>query len=217
MKEPRILASLRSADLDRLDEELRSLERAGIDGLHLDVMDGKLVEESCFPPEFVADLRQRTVLSIDVHLIAEQPEQLLRAYASAGAQRISFHLEAAARPAEIVEELHGLGVVPGLVVFPGTPLSELEAFLPSIGLVNPLGVDPRHGLGFQESSYARIGELCAMRDAKGLSFVVQADGGVWEKTRDGLVEAGADELVGGYPIFSSDDYAAAIDELRSGK
>jgi len=217
MSGPKVLASLRSADLDRLEDELRALEAAGIDGLHLDVMDGKLVEESCFPPPFVAELRQRTVLPLDVHLLTERPEELVRAYASAGVQRISFHLECSRQPEMLVQQMHDLGVTPGIVVFPGTPLDELHGLLPRIGLVNPLGVDPRHKLGFQDNTYERIGRLCALREELGLSFVVQADGGVWEKTRDGLVEAGADELVGGYPIFSSGDYATAIRQLRLGK
>jgi ribulose-phosphate 3-epimerase len=216
MPTPRVLASLRSADLDKLDEELEALERAEIDGYHLDVMDGRFVSESCFDSEFVSRLRPMTELLIDVHLLAETPEKLIDAYAAAGAERIAFHWEAADDAVACVRQIQAAGAKAGIVCLPSTPLSELRSLLGSVDLVNPLGVDPTQGLGFQDSSYERIETLRAWRDQDGCNFVIQADGGVWEKTRDGLVAAGADELVGGYPIFSADDYAPAIRGLREG-
>ena len=216
MPTPRILASLRSADLQRLDEELHALEAAGIDGYHLDVMDGRFVDEVCFDPDFVASLRPKTSLCIDVHLIAEEPELLVDLYAAAGADRISFHWETTADAAACLQRIRAAGAEPGIVLLPGTELDGIRGLLGSLALVNPLGVDPTRGLGFQEETYGRIETLRAWRDAAGHDFVLQADGGVWEKTRDGLVRAGAQELVGGYPIFSSEDYGAAVRALREG-
>lgn len=216
MSAPRILASLRSADLQRLDEELHALEAAGVDGYHLDVMDGRFVDEVCFDPDFVMSLRPKTSLCVDVHLIAEEPEMLVDGYAAAGADRIAFHWETAADAAACVERIRAAGAKPGIVLLPGTELDVIRDFLGSLAFVNPLGVDPTRGLGFQEETYARIDTLRGWRETGGHDFLLQADGGVWEQTRDGLVKAGADELVGGYPIFSAEDYAAAVAALRDG-
>lgn len=210
----RILASLRSADLESLAQELEALEAGGIDGYHLDVMDGRFVPESCFDVAFCRKLRKRTRLPIDVHLMVEDPEAQGPRWADAGADRVAFHIEATRTPEAVVGAIREAGARAGIVCFPQTPLSALEPVLPSVSVVNPLGVDPRQKLGFQESTYQRIADLVAMRPSLGRDFAVQADGGVWEKTRGGLVDAGADELVAGYPIFSTDDYGAAIAALR---
>ncbi|HEX9641478.1 MAG TPA: ribulose-phosphate 3-epimerase [Candidatus Krumholzibacteria bacterium] len=214
---PQILASLRSAKLEILDDELAALEAAGIDGYHLDVMDGRFVAEECFDADFAAKLRPKTRRVIDVHLIAERPESLIDAFARAGADRISFHWEATADAAACVGQIRAGGARPGIVCLPSTELEVLRDLLQSVALVNPLGVDPTRGLGFQENTYQRIETLRTWRDRDGLDFLIQADGGVWEKTRDGLVAAGADELVGGYPIFSAVDYGEAIVQLRHGR
>jgi len=213
---PKILASIRSADLAALAQELERLENAGVDGLHVDVMDGRFVADSCFEPAFVADLRPKTRLMVDVHLMAEDPAALVPAYAEAGAQRISVHIEATREAGTLLREIRAHDVEPGLVLLPSTPITDVFDYLGEVAVVNPLGVDPTQGLGFQDSTYGRIAALVEERERRGLDFVVQADGGVWAKTRNGLVDAGADELVGGYPIFSHDDYAAAVHELRAG-
>jgi len=213
---PKILASLRSADRTDLDGELRRLTEAGIDGLHVDVMDGSFVDESWFDPDFVAGLRSRTRLMIDVHLLAKDPASLVDDYARAGADRIAFHLEVTDTPGSLIEAIRAAGTQPGLVLLPSTPVEDAFGLLADLAVINPLGVDPTRGLGFQETTFERIGRIVAERARRGVACTVQADGGVWEKTRDGLVAAGADELVGGYPIFSKEDYAVGIGALRSG-
>jgi ribulose-phosphate 3-epimerase len=211
-----ILASLRSAKLDALEDELRRLEAARVDALHVDVMDGRFVPERCFSAEFVQRLRSLTPLPIDVHLLTLEPENLATMYAEAGANRICFHLEAARDARALLRDLQDRGLRCGLVLLPSTALTQLEPFLDVVDVVNPLGVDPTEGLGFQESTYERIRWLRERREELELGYRIQADGGVWAKTRDGLVEAGADELVGGYPIFSADEYSAAVAALRDG-
>ena len=213
---PKILASLRSADLTDLAREIERLEAAGIDGYHIDVMDGRFVEETCFEPDFVSTLRPMTARTIDVHLMAVDPEPLARSYAAAGADRVSIHLEATAKPRDLLRAIRQAGARPGLVLLPGTPVEDAFELFGEFELVNPLGVDPTRGLGFQTSTFERIAALVAERARRGLDFVVQADGGVWEKTRDDLEKSGADELVGGFPIFSQDDYAVAVEALRTG-
>jgi len=210
----RILASLRSANLDDLPTELAALEAGGIDGYHLDVMDGKFVPDESFTVKFCRDLRKKTELMVDVHLMVEDPLKQAPRWAKAGADRVSFHIEATDDPVAVVKAIRAGGAEAGVVCFPDTPLAQLEPVLKKVAVVNPLGVDPRKQKGFQDSTYQRIADLVGIRRSLGAKFVIQADGGIWEQTRDGLVDAGADELVGGYPIFSTDDYAAAIGALR---
>lgn len=214
---PAVYASLRSAEFERLDEELAALEAAGVDGLHLDVMDGRFVGEVSLPLEAVRAVRAKTELPLDVHLMVEDPAAVLDDWIAAGVQRIAFHLEATPDPAGPLARIRAAGLVAGLVVLPDTPLARLDPWLDRVGLVNPLGVNPVARTGFDEATFERIGQLVRWREARGLDFRIQADGGVWEKTRDRLVAAGTDELVGGYPIFSTDDYARAVQALREGR
>lgn len=213
-----ILASLRSARLAELDEELAALEAGGCDGLHLDVMDGQFVAERCFEPATVVDLVQRTKLPVDVHLLCSEPERLVDPFAAAGASRIAVHVEAVGDTGACLARIRETGCKAGLVLLPFTPLGVVEPWLDQLDFVNPLGVDPTRGMGFQERSFARVEQLRAWRDERGLDFRLQGDGGVWSGTRDAFVAAGVDELVGGYPIFSRErsEYGQAIAELRDG-
>lgn len=207
---------MRSADPDRWPDEVRAVQDAGIDGLHLDVMDGRFVAETGFEAADVGRLRQMGAELVDVHLLVEDPAPWVEAFLEAGCDRLSFHRECVEDPSPLLARIRGAGVGAGLVLLPGTPLAALDPWLDAVDLVNPLGVDPTRGLGFQEITFERVATLLARREAEGLDFVIQGDGGVWEKTRDGFVEAGADELVGGYPIFSAESYAAAVTALREG-
>jgi ribulose-phosphate 3-epimerase len=180
------------------------------------MMDGIFVAEECFDADFVAGLRPKTERLVDVHLIARKPEGLIDAFAQAGADRISFHWETTTDAKKCIGQIRDAGARPGLVCLPSTRLQVLRDLLERVALINPLGVDPTRGLGFQDDTYARIETLRSWRERDGLDFLIQADGGVWEKTREGLVAAGADELVGGYPIFSAQDYGAAVARLRHG-
>ena len=108
--------------------------------------------------------------------------------------------------------MRAAGVTPGLVVLPNTPVADLKPWLDRVGFVNPLGVNPVEKTGYEVTTPDRIRQLKSLRPG----LIVQADGGVWEKTRDELVAAGADEWVGGYPIFSKNDYSEAVRALRDG-
>ncbi|RKZ13182.1 ribulose-phosphate 3-epimerase [bacterium] len=213
---PDILASLRSADFDRLEDELQALEQAGIDALHLDVMDGVFCDEVSLPLQEVERVRGLTSLPLDVHLMVDDPAAVVGDWIAAGVQRISFHLEACDDPAPVLDEIRAAGLTAGLVILPETAVEQLYPWLARIGLVNPLGVNPVAKTGYDDRTPARIAALAQRRKAENLDFLIQADGGVWEKTRAELVQSGADELVGGYPIFSNNDYKVAIRELRGG-
>jgi len=209
---PAIYASLRSANFDAIDDELLRLEAAGIDGLHLDVMDGRFCDEVSLPLDQVAPLRGRTRLAFDVHLMVREPGEMLGEWIALGVQRIALHLEACPDPAMLLDQIREAGIRPGLVILPTTPVHELEPWLDLVDFVNPLGVNPVARTGYDEATPDRIRAIKALRPG----LTVQADGGVWEKTRDALVRAGADELVGGYPIFSKNDYKLAVEALREG-
>ena len=214
---PAIYASLRSADFDRLDDELRALERAGVDGLHLDVMDGNFVKEVSLPLEQVREVRAKTELPLDAHLMVTDPAEQLDAWIEAGVQRIAIHLEACPEPTDALRKIRDAGLGAGLVILPDTPIESLDLWLDEIDFVNPLGVNPVAGTGFDEATYDRIQALVQRRDQRNLDFRIQADGGVWEKTREQLARSGADEMVGGYPIFSSEDYGEAVQALREAR
>jgi ribulose-phosphate 3-epimerase len=214
-----VLASLRSADPVRLADEIVLLEAAGVDGLHLDLMDGHLVPDLCLGPAVVAAVRRVTRLQVDVHLLLDDPGRFFDAVARAGADRITVHVEAQHEVSRALERIRALGCRPGVACFPPTRIETLGRHLAEADLVNPLGVDPRApagGTAFQEATYQRLRWLAAERARLGAGCVLQGDGGVGEQTRDGLVEAGAQELVGGYPIFAAADRAGAIESLRRG-
>ena len=213
---PAILASLRSADFTKLAAELAALEKAGVDLLHLDIMDGRFCDEVSFPLEQVQDIRAKTVLPLDAHLMVENPEDTLDDWIATKVQRISIHLEACKDPGPVLAKINQAGITPGLVILPSTPIEQLDPWLDQVGLINPLGVNPVEKTGFDEVTYDRIRALKQRRTARSLNFLIQADGGVWEKTRAQLLEAGAEELVGGFPIFSKNDYSIAVSELRNG-
>jgi ribulose-phosphate 3-epimerase len=214
---PRVLASFRGADVERWPAEVVALEAAGIDGLHLDVMDGLWVTESCFTPDAPTILRRAGARLIDLHLLVERPEDHVAAYLGAGVDRLTFHVECVEDPGPLLETIAESGVVPGLALLPSTPIGAAAPWLELVGLVNPLAVDPHAGTGFDARTFDRIAELHELRAQSGRNFVIQGDGGVWSKTRDEFVRSGVDELVGGHPIFSSDDYAVAIGALRDGE
>ncbi len=214
---PRIWASFRGAAPERWAEEVEALHLAGVDGLHLDVMDGSWGGDRCFEPQDIDRLRSYGARCIDVHLLVGDPSPVAAQYLDRGVDRLTFHLEAVEDPGPLLAAIEEGGAVPGLAILPSTPVRALEAWLGRVGVVNPLGVNPRERTPFDPATYARIGELVALRRRGGWSYAIEADGGVWSRTRDALVDAGADELVGGYPIFSAEDYGVAVRELREGR
>ncbi len=210
---PAIYASLRSANFDEIDPELLRLKAAGVDALHLDVMDGKFCDEVSLPLEQVRGLRPKTDLPMDVHLMVERPEAAVSDWIALGVQRIAIHLEACPDPGPVLDQIRAgrhRARAGDPADHPGRASRALARR--QVEFVNPLGVDPVAKTGYDESTPDRIRQLKVMKPG----LTTQADGGVWEKTRDALVEAGADELVGGYPIFSRNDYELAVEELRSG-
>lgn len=213
----RVAPSLLSADFGRLAEEVRAVERAGADWVHLDVMDGRFVPNLTIGPQVVEAVRRATRLPLDVHLMIAEPERYLADFARAGADWISVHAEACPHLHRTLEQIRQLGVKPAVALNPATSLCALEEVLGQVEMVLLMSVNP--GFGGQRFIPAvgeKVRRLRARLGELGLGRVeVEVDGGVNAETAKVLVGAGASVLVAGSHVFGSADYAAAIRSLRS--
>jgi ribulose-phosphate 3-epimerase len=211
----RIAPSLLAADFARLGEEVRAIEAAGADWLHLDIMDGHFVPNISFGPGLVKALRKHARMPFDVHLMIAPVDPFLAAFAEAGADLISLHPEAGPHLHRSLQTIRGLGKQAGVVLNPATPVSAVEPVLDLCDLVLVMSVNPGFGgQGFIRSQLGKIAALRAMIDATGRDIALQVDGGVTAETARDCVAAGADVLVAGTAVFGARDYAAAIAALR---
>jgi len=211
----RIAPSLLAADFSRLGEEVRAVEAAGADWLHLDIMDGHFVPNISFGPGLIKALRRHTRMPFDVHLMIAPADPYLAAFAEAGADLISLHPEAGPHLHRSLQTIRALGKQAGVVLNPATPLASVEPVLDLCDLVLVMSVNPGFGgQSFIASQLGRIAALRAMIDASGRAIALQVDGGVTTQTAPACIAAGADVLVAGTAIFGAPDYASAIRALR---
>jgi ribulose-phosphate 3-epimerase len=209
-----IAPSVLSADFAALGEQIQTVEDAGAHLLHLDVMDGHFVPNITLGPPVVASIRKITRLPLDVHLMIENPDAYIEAFADAGANWISVHVEACSHLDRTLNRIRSRGLSTGVVLNPATSLSVLENVLSLVDFVLIMSVNPGFGAQkFIPYSLRKIEELRKMIDRRGLSVKIEVDGGVSLNNLCALVRSGAEVLVAGSRIFGSPDPGAVVRQM----
>jgi ribulose-phosphate 3-epimerase len=212
----KVAPSILSADFGRLADEVKAIERAGADLVHVDVMDGRFVPNLTIGPLVVEAVKRATSLPLDVHLMIVEPEKYIGDFAKAGAALITVHQETCPHLHRTLQQIRGAGAKPSVVLNPSTPLSAIEEVLGDVEQVLLMSVNPGFGgQAFIPATVDKVRRLRAMLDARGLGHVdIEVDGGINADTAKQVVAAGATVLVAGNAVFKSPDYATAIAALR---
>ena len=212
----KIAPSMLSADFSRLGEEIRTVEAAGADLIHLDVMDGHFVPNLTIGPAVVASLRKVTKIPFDVHLMIESPERYIDAFAAGGSDIITVHVEASTHLHRVITSIKEKGKKAGVSLNPATPLSAVEQILPEVDLLLVMTVNP--GFGGQKFIEGMIDKIRRARNLVKVSnpaVMLEVDGGITLANIRAVREAGADIVVAGASVFGSEDYGKTIGEMRA--
>lgn len=211
----KISPSILSADFSRLGEEMRAIEAAGAELVHIDVMDGAFVPNISFGAPVYGCVRKHCAIPFDVHLMINEPIRYLDDFAKAGADLITIHCEATDKVAETLTAIKEKKIAAGLSIKPGTSVDAIREYLPLCDLVLVMSVEPGFGgQKFMPSAVDKIKQLADLRTELGLSYQIEVDGGINAQTAPLCIEAGVDILVAGSAVFGKPDYKAAMNALR---
>lgn len=212
----KIAPSILSADFAKLAEEIKEVELAGADYIHVDIMDGHFVPNITMGPNIVEAIRPVTKLPLDVHLMIENPDQYIEAFANAGADYISVHVEACPHLHRTLQLIRSFQVKAGVVLNPATPVNTIAHVLEEVDLILLMTVNPGFGgQSFIEAVLPKIKQARALVNERQLPIEIEVDGGVNEETVKLCAEAGADVFVAGSAIFNKEDRKAALQSIRN--
>ena len=210
-----VAPSILSADFSKLGKEIKAVEMAGADWIHIDVMDGHFVPNLTIGPVVVKSIRKTTDLPFDVHLMISNPEKYIERFVDAGADILTVHIETVKDPLESIKKIRDLGCKAGLTLNPDTPFKKISEFVPEVDLVLIMTVYPGFsGQKFKEEVIPKISEARKKIDSIGKDIYLEVDGGINDKTSILAKNAGADVLVAGNHVFKSKNYEKAISLLK---
>lgn len=211
----KISPSILSADYASLKSEIEKVKNGGADMLHVDVMDGHFVPNISIGPPVIKSIRKATDMFLDCHLMISNPCDYVDSFVKSGADLIAFHVESNSNVEETIEKITSSGVLPALVVKPGTPAESVFPYLSKIAMVLVMTVEPGFGgQSFMEDMLPKIKAIREKADEVNPALMIQVDGGIVPETAKKCVDAGADVLVSGSYIFGASDIAGAIESLR---
>jgi len=208
-----IAPSILSADFARLADEIAVIESAGVNMVHLDVMDGHFVPNITIGPPVIAKLRRHSRLFFDSHLMISEPDKYIEAFADAGVNNITFHIEVVDEPERMIDRIHELGCTAGITLNPETPVEAIAKVAPLCEMILVMTVHP--GFGGQQFMDEAARKVVAIRQIVGPDVRVEVDGGIDAETTPIVVGYGADTLVAGNAIFGRSDRVAAINAIRN--
>lgn len=203
MNTPVLAPSLLSADFSSLEKAIKQIEDNNGSVVHIDVMDGQFVPEITYGQPVVRSIRKLTKLPFDVHLMVEHPENQIKTFAEAGADWITFHMEAAVHAHRIIQQIHELGKKAGVSIVPSTPISAIKEILECADIILVMTVNP--GYGGQKlipSCLKKVSELKRLREENNYNYLISVDGGVNNDTLKSVIDAGSDVIVSGSSFFN---------------
>lgn len=216
MSSLKIAPSILAADYACFAAELARIEKTDAEYVHIDIMDGQFVPNISFGADVVASMRKHSKLIFDCHLMVVNPERYVEAFAQAGADIMTIHVESTLHSHGALQKIRAAGMKAGVVINPGTPVSAVEPLLSLVDQVLIMTVNPGFGgQAFIPECLEKVAAIAKMRDERGLSFDIEVDGGVDDKTIRACYQAGANVFVAGSYLFKAADLAAQVQTLRA--